>query len=125
MSENAPADRSCHLLVVRYRPSVSTTHSEVPEEVWAVTPPGQARMLGAWTDSDLMGCWADVYDDDHGEMQACEANPDPKSALGLCSEQDRQLAMAASVGRPLSLMRQKPGGGPSFWQAESAPRSRS
>ena len=82
-------------------------------------------MLGAWTDSDLMGCWADVYDDDHGEMQACEANPDPKSALGLCSEQERQLAMAASVGRPLSLMRQKPGGGPSFWQAESAPRSRS
>jgi hypothetical protein len=68
-----------------------------------VTPPGQARMLGAWTDSDLMDCWADVYDDDHGEMQACEANPDPKSALGLCSEHERQLAMAASVGRPLSL----------------------
>jgi hypothetical protein len=30
--------------------------------------------------------WADVYDDDHEEMQACEANPDPGSALGLCPE---------------------------------------
>jgi hypothetical protein len=26
------------------------------------------------------GCWADVYDGEHG---ACEAEPDPKSALGL------------------------------------------
>jgi ATP-dependent protease Clp ATPase subunit len=36
----------------------------------------------AWADST--GCWADVYD--HGEMQACEAPPDPNSALGLCPE---------------------------------------
>jgi hypothetical protein len=27
-----------------------------------------------------------VYDDDHDEMQACEANPDPGSALGLCPQ---------------------------------------
>jgi hypothetical protein len=44
-------------------------------------PPGQARMVDAWADDD--GCWADVYDDDHEEMQACEANPDPRSALGI------------------------------------------
>jgi hypothetical protein len=34
-------------------------------------------MLDGWTDSDLMGCWADVYDDDHEEMQACEVNSVP------------------------------------------------
>jgi hypothetical protein len=44
-------------------------------------PPGQARMVDTW--ADYTGCWADVYDDDHEEMQACEANPDPGSALGL------------------------------------------
>jgi hypothetical protein len=38
-------------------------------------------MVDAWADDD--GCWADVYDDDHEEMQACEANPDPRSALGI------------------------------------------
>jgi len=26
--------------------------------------------------------WADVYDDDHEELQACEANPASGSALG-------------------------------------------
>jgi hypothetical protein len=52
---------------------------------WAIgelVPPGRARMVGTW---------ADVYDDDHEEMQACEANPDPSSALGLCAEHDREL----------------------------------
>jgi hypothetical protein len=42
-------------------------------------PPGQARMVDSW--SDYTGCCVDVYDDDHEEMQACEANPDPSSAL--------------------------------------------
>ena len=41
-------------------------------------PPGQARMVDTWADDS--GCWADVYDDDHEEMQACEAPPDSKSA---------------------------------------------
>jgi hypothetical protein len=43
----------------------------------AIVPPGQARMVDTW---------ADVYDDDHEEMQACESNPDPSSALGLSGE---------------------------------------
>jgi hypothetical protein len=46
-------------------------------------------MVDSW--SDHSGCWADAYDDDHEEMQACEANSDPQSALGLCAEHDRQL----------------------------------
>jgi hypothetical protein len=50
----------------------------------AIVPPGQARMADTW--SDDTGCWADVYDDDHEEMQACEANPDPRSVLGRCPE---------------------------------------
>ena len=59
-------------------------------------PPGQARMLDAW--ADYTGCWADVYDDDHEEMQACEANPDPGSALGLCAEHEAML-WAKATGR--------------------------
>jgi hypothetical protein len=52
-------------------------------------------MADTW--ADYSGCWADVYDDDHEEMQACEANPDPGSeALGLCAQHERQLVMAAS-----------------------------
>ena len=47
---------------------------------------GQARMVDTW--SDYSGCWADVYDDDHEEMQTCEANPNPRSALGLCAEHE-------------------------------------
>ena len=43
----------------------------------------------AW--ADYTGCRADVYDDDHEEIQACEASPDPNSALGLCAEHDREL----------------------------------
>jgi hypothetical protein len=50
----------------------------------AIVSPGQARMVDGW--SDYSGCWADVYDDDHEEMQACEANPDPSSALGLSAD---------------------------------------
>ena len=42
------------------------------------------------------GCWADVYDDDHEEMQACEANPDPGSAPGLCAEHEAQTLQLAS-----------------------------
>ena len=47
-------------------------------------------MVDTW--SDYTGGWADVCDDDdHEEMQACETNPDPGSALGLLAEHDRQL----------------------------------
>ena len=38
--------------------------------------------------------WADVYDDDHEEMQACEANPDPGSTLGLCGEYEPRIMAA-------------------------------
>jgi hypothetical protein len=61
-------------------------------------PPGQARMVDGW--SDYTGCWADLYDDDYEEMRACEANPDPESALGLCAEHDAKLATAGSGRRP-------------------------
>ena len=38
-------------------------------------------MLDTW--SDDTGCWADVYDDDHEEMQACEARcASPSSVIG-------------------------------------------
>ena len=40
---------------------------------------------------------ADVYVDDHEEMQACEANPDPGSALGLYAEPEPQI-MASVIG---------------------------
>ena len=39
-------------------------------------------MVDGWF--DYSGCWADVYDD-HEEMQACKANPDPESALRASS----------------------------------------
>lgn len=42
-------------------------------------------MPDLWSDSDLTGCWADVYDDDHEEMQACEAAVPKTSSLGLCA----------------------------------------
>jgi hypothetical protein len=41
-------------------------------------------MVDTWT--DYTACWADVYDDDHEEMRACEANPGPSSVLGPCAE---------------------------------------
>jgi hypothetical protein len=58
-------------------------------------------MLDGWTDSDLMGCWTDVYDDDRQEMQPCEANTDPRSALGLCAEHNRHQ-LSVVVGQPVS-----------------------
>jgi len=36
------------------------------------------------------GCWRDVPDDQEG-VRTCEANPDPKSPLGLCAEHDAKL----------------------------------
>jgi hypothetical protein len=47
-------------------------------------PPGQARMVDSW--ADYTNCWADVYDDEREEMQACEANPDRRSALEAVCE---------------------------------------
>ena len=58
-------------------------------------PPGQARMVDTW--SDYTGCWADVYDDDHEEMQACEGIPDPSSALGLCAMHQAELHRGGSI----------------------------
>jgi hypothetical protein len=46
-------------------------------------------MVDTW--ADYSGYWADVCDDDHEEMQACEGNPDRGPALGLCAEHDREL----------------------------------
>jgi ATP-dependent protease Clp ATPase subunit len=43
----------------------------------------------AW--ADYTGCWADVYHDDQEEMQACEAPPDPNSALGLCRKHEAEV----------------------------------
>ena len=40
-------------------------------------------MVDTW--SDYSGCWADVYDDDHEETQACEANPAPRPARAVRS----------------------------------------
>jgi hypothetical protein len=40
-------------------------------------------MTDTW--SDYSGCWAEVYDDDHEEMQAYEANPGPRSARAVRS----------------------------------------
>jgi hypothetical protein len=51
-------------------------------------------MVDAW--ADYTGCWADVYDDDHEEMQACEANLDPSSALGLCAGYEAKLWAGAT-----------------------------
>lgn len=52
------------------------------------------RVIDAWSDDG--GCWADVWDDDHEEMQACEAIPDPGSALGLCAEHGAQIMAGTS-----------------------------
>ena len=51
--------------------------------------PGEARTVDTW--SDYTGCWADVYENDHEEMQSCEANPDPGSALGLCPVHEARI----------------------------------
>ena len=58
----------------------------------------------------MVDTWADVYDDDHEEMQACEANPDPGSALGLCAEHEAQLAVTMKQHDPRrGVTRQNPG----------------
>jgi hypothetical protein len=53
-------------------------------------------MVDTW--ADYAGCWADVCDDDHEEMQAREANPDPSSAPGLCAEHEAKT-LAKATGR--------------------------
>jgi hypothetical protein len=65
------------------------------------------------------GCWADVYDGDQ-EDRACEAEPDPKSALGLCVEHEVQI-MKPAYGQRAPLNAHKPGGGPGLWSTESDP----
>jgi hypothetical protein len=55
-------------------------------------------MVDTW--ADYSGCWADMWDDDHEEMQACEAYPDPGSALGLCGEHEAKL-WAKATGRTI------------------------
>jgi hypothetical protein len=47
------------------------------------------------------GCWADGYDGDH-EDGACEAEPDPKSALGLCAGHQSQI-MEPAYAREVSI----------------------
>ena len=46
------------------------------------------------------GCWADVYGGKR-EDRACEAEPDPKSALGLCAGHEAQI-MEPAYGREVS-----------------------
>jgi hypothetical protein len=62
-------------------------------------PPGQGRMLDGWTDSDLMGCWSDMYDD-HEEMQPCEANPVPGRRWGYRPSTIVTNCRSCSVNRP-------------------------
>jgi hypothetical protein len=47
------------------------------------------------------GCWADVYDGER-EDRACEAEPDPTSALGLCEEHEAQI-MEPAYGPEVSI----------------------
>jgi ClpX C4-type zinc finger len=57
-----------------------------------VAGPDNVDICNACAWADYTCCWADVYDDDdHEEMQACEAPPDPGSALGLCAEHDARV----------------------------------
>jgi hypothetical protein len=44
------------------------------------------------------GCWADGHDGEH-ENGACEAEPDPKSALRLCAGHDTRIMEPAYGGR--------------------------
>lgn len=49
-------------------------------------------MPDLWSDEFLADhCWADVWDDDHEEMQACEAAVPKGSRLGLCEECEKAL----------------------------------
>jgi hypothetical protein len=47
---------------------------------------------------DNDGCWADGYDEEH-ENRACEAEPDPKSVLGLCAGHETRIMEPAYGGR--------------------------
>jgi len=47
------------------------------------------------------GCWADGYDGEH-EDRACDAEPDPKSALGLCAGHETQI-MEPAYSREVSM----------------------
>jgi hypothetical protein len=42
------------------------------------------------------GCWRDVPDDQEG-VRTCEADPAPRSVLGLCAEHEAQI-MATATG---------------------------
>jgi hypothetical protein len=44
------------------------------------------------------GCWADGSDGEH-ENRACEAEPDPKSVLGLCAGHETRIMEPAYGGR--------------------------
>ena len=55
--------------------------------------PSSLKTLKIYPSSDAL---ADVYDDDHEEIQACEANPDPGSTLGLCADHDARIMAAVS-----------------------------
>jgi hypothetical protein len=52
-----------------------------------------------------------VFDDDHEELQACEANPEPRSALGRCAEQDMENWAKAKGRRVCRLGEARTSGG--------------
>jgi hypothetical protein len=54
----------------------------------------RSRSTMHWGDD---GCWADGYDGKH-EDRACEAEPDPKSTLGLCSEHEARIMVPTGPG---------------------------
>jgi hypothetical protein len=47
------------------------------------------------------GCWAEGYEGNH-EGRACDAEPDPKSALGLCAGHETHI-MEPAYGRQVSI----------------------
>jgi hypothetical protein len=44
-----------------------------------------------------------VYYDDHKEIRACEANPDPRSAVGLYPELDAEITGYDAILETLSV----------------------
>jgi hypothetical protein len=76
------------------------------------------RLRTGWTANNMppvvdpwleTGCWRDVPDDHEG-VRTCEADPDPRSALGLCAEHQAQIVPSASPSdSPIMRWRQKPG----------------
>ena len=62
-------------------------------------------MSDTWSDNS--GCWADVYDDDHEEMQACEGIPTPSCALGLCAMHEAELHRGGTMRGPTTLSAQR------------------